>query len=710
MLLGIDFGTTHTAAVLFDPEGAGAPVPLLFDASPLLLSGVHLTADGQLLTGRDTARNALSDPGRSEPNPKLRVDEGTVLLGDAEVQVHALIAAVLGRVHDEAVRHAGAPVGRTVLTHPASWATHRRDVLLRAAEAAGLPGVTLVPEPVAAAAFHARASGRPLPAGATIAVYDLGGGTFDVSVLRRTDAGWAIVATAGLDDVGGIDLDAALAEHIGRTAGAGDARKWRRLVEPVDAAGRRVLRGFRDDVRGAKEQLSRTTSATVRVPLLEVEAYLSREEFEAVAAPPLTRTADLVGAALRQAGVDPRGLTALYLVGGSSRIPLVATMLHQRFGVAPTLVDEPQLVVAAGSVAAAGTPVIAPPAATFAAPPPPPPAPPGGPAAPVAPAASVPPGQAPPPRRRSVPGAAILVAALVAGLLIWHPWTASRGSDDPTQGDGARATATGNPAAVAGPGGKRTFHVDKDAWFAGFQLHIKDAVYDPADADSALVVSVRATNLAHSDEGVDTAVPFSVRFGSGPYNGRYLGSSLTAPAGSYIDATVAFRITEKVDPATGVVVLGANSQRLAKVPFTGAEGLVALQPQPVLSPAQAEMHQLKFTNVQCTAGAAIPERFRQVSDGERSVHCTYDAEYTGTEIGIEAGHDAFRLVRPDNTEVAPTDSKVASLSGGDSLRGLYVTFVLAAGASGAFKLRMRYRGSYTRVTDQRDVPLTVQPD
>jgi hypothetical protein len=94
MLLGVDFGTTHTAAVLFDPDGGGASVPLLFDASPLLLSGVHLAPDGQLLTGRDAARGALSDPGRSEPNPKLRVDDGTVLLGDAELSVCA--GAALG--------------------------------------------------------------------------------------------------------------------------------------------------------------------------------------------------------------------------------------------------------------------------------------------------------------------------------------------------------------------------------------------------------------------------------------------------------------------------------------------------------------------------------------------------------------------------------------------------------------------------------------
>ncbi|WP_433220527.1 Hsp70 family protein [Dactylosporangium sp. CS-047395] len=687
MLLGIDFGTTHTVAVLAAQDRGGGPVPLLFDASPLLLSGVHLAPDGQLLTGHDAARGALSDPGRSEPNPKLRIDDGTVLLDDTELPVHALIAAPLRRVYEEAVRHAGGPITGTVLTHPASWAAQRRDVLLRAAQAAGLPGVTLVPEPVAAAAYHAGASGRPLPAGSVIAVYDLGGGTFDVSVVRRTAEGWAILATAGLDDVGGIDLDAALAEHIGRTTGAADARRWRRLVEPVDAAGRRVLRGFRDDVRGAKEQLSRTASTTVRVPLLEVEAYLSREEFEAVAAPSLTRTVNLVDAVLRQAGVDPRGLSALYLVGGSSRIPLVATMLHQRFGLAPVLVDEPQTVVATGSLAAAGVPTQVPPAATFTAPPPR--------------------TNAPEPRRKGLlVAAAVLVAAIVIGLGVWRANWPTTGDDHAGNLGEGKGSGTGTTAAAAKGG--RTFTVDKDAWYAGFKVHFADAVYDPAQEDSELTVRARLTNLTTQDQAPTGAVPVSVRFGTQPYTGGFKGSVPTIPAGSYADAVFTFRVRDAIaDPAKGVLVLGEDSLRRATVPLTGTDGLVTLEPKQVLAPTQTEMLKLRFTNVTCQAGAAIPERFREVKDQERSVHCTYDVRYDGTEIGIDSSMEAFRLVRPDGTEVAPTDHKNESLSPGEEKHAFYVTFVIAADAPGDYKLRMRYRGLYTKVTDQHDVPLTL---
>jgi molecular chaperone DnaK (HSP70) len=232
--LGVDFGTTHTVAAVAD---AAADVrPLLFDASPLLVSAVYSEPGGTRSTGRDAERGALHDPSRFEPNPKLRIDEGRVLLGDAEFDVDELIAAPLRRVAVEAARQLGAPAAATVLTHPAAWAARRRDVLVRAAERAGLGPVMLVPEPVAAATYHAEALGGPLPPGSGLVVYDLGGGTFDVTVVRRTAAGWEGLASAGLDDVGGLDLDASIVDHLGTTVGVREPRRWRRLLAPTDAA------------------------------------------------------------------------------------------------------------------------------------------------------------------------------------------------------------------------------------------------------------------------------------------------------------------------------------------------------------------------------------------------------------------------------------------------------------------------------------------
>ena len=100
--LGIDFGTSHTTAIVRWPDGHARP--LLFDGSPLLPSAVYAQPDGSLLVGRDAVHAARLDPARFEPSPKRRIDRDTVRLGDAEVSVTAMIAAVLERVKDEAVR------------------------------------------------------------------------------------------------------------------------------------------------------------------------------------------------------------------------------------------------------------------------------------------------------------------------------------------------------------------------------------------------------------------------------------------------------------------------------------------------------------------------------------------------------------------------------------------------------------------------------
>jgi len=170
--LAIDLGTSNTVAVV--RRDGQLPRPLLFDGSPLLPSAVLLGPDGRLHTGRDAAHLARSAPERLEPNPKRRVDDTTVLLADAEVEVRDLVAAVLTRAAGEAARVAGGPVPDVILTHPADWGPGRRAVLVDAARRAGFTGVELVAEPVAAATYFTEIHGsrrreRPTPqaAGAT---------------------------------------------------------------------------------------------------------------------------------------------------------------------------------------------------------------------------------------------------------------------------------------------------------------------------------------------------------------------------------------------------------------------------------------------------------------------------------------------------------------------------------------------------------------
>ena len=343
--LGIDFGTTHTVATLTRPDGRVQP--LLFASSPLLLSAVYAEPGGRVLTGRDAQRSARLDASRYEPNVKRRIDDGTILLGADEYPVADLIAAVLRRVYDEAVRVAGELPAHTVLTHPAGWAPTRRGILADAAERAGIVNVSLVPEPLAAAAYFSTTFHQPVPPGAALVVYDFGGGTFDVSVIgREPDGGWRVIANEGLDDVGGVDLDASIIEHIRARLGRSDPVRWQQLVDPSTDDGQRGRWLLRDEAQSAKEQLSRTSTAAVRVPGFESDVHVTREEFEGLARPWLERTVALTAATLFRTGLRKDNVVAVLLVGGSSRIPLVATLLHQRLGIAPTVLDQPELVVA----------------------------------------------------------------------------------------------------------------------------------------------------------------------------------------------------------------------------------------------------------------------------------------------------------------------------------------------------------------------------
>ncbi|WP_412540628.1 Hsp70 family protein [Longispora sp. K20-0274] len=354
--IGVDLGTSNTVAMLRGPDGRARP--LLFDGQPTLPSAVYLDERGQLHVGRDAQRLAQLDPARYEPNPKRRIDEPVVLLGPAEVPVVDLLAATLRRIADAAVETVGF-LPRAVLTCPAAWGPVRRDTLVRAVALAGWPPVVLVPEPVAAARYFAGTLRRPVPVGACLAVFDFGGGTVDIAVVRNDgpEHGFTVLGSGGLEDVGGLDLDAALVAHLGTVLARVAPEAWRALADPRTPADRRARRLFWEDVRGAKEMLSRTTSAPVPVPGLDQAVHLTRAELEAVAAGPLGRAVARARAVITGCGLDPAQLAGLFLVGGSSRVPMVGRLLHAELGIAPTVLEQPELPVAEGALAELPPPV-----------------------------------------------------------------------------------------------------------------------------------------------------------------------------------------------------------------------------------------------------------------------------------------------------------------------------------------------------------------
>lgn len=349
--VAVDFGTSNTCTVA--SLDGGEPHVVVIDGQPLVSSAVFAAEDGALFVGQEAERQAAVDPARFEPHPKRRIDEGELLLGETVLTVGEVVRAVLTRVVDEARRYAGgAGVDLLVLTHPADWGAVRTDRLRRAASGMAAE-VALVPEPVGAAVFHS--AGYGMPDGAALAVLDLGGGTVDASLVRRSGDAFRVRATRGEPDFGGADIDQALLEHIGGVVDPSDPQAWRQLVEGRDMTDRRRRRVLRQDVRGAKETLSRHSYTDVPLPPPFSDAHVTRSDLESLVLDSLGGVVELVREVLREGGAAEDERPGVFLVGGSSRVPLVARLIHERTGTVPTTLDQPETVVARGALRAVRT-------------------------------------------------------------------------------------------------------------------------------------------------------------------------------------------------------------------------------------------------------------------------------------------------------------------------------------------------------------------
>ncbi|WP_162942366.1 Hsp70 family protein, partial [Desertimonas flava] len=348
--LGVDLGTTWTAAAVYDGRAVQA---VTLGTAGAAMPSVVAMVDGAPVAGDAAVRAAQSSPASAAREFKRRLGDTTpILIGGTPYGAETLTGHLLAHV----VRTAGG--ARTVtLTHPATWGEFKLDLLREAGRVAGLADVELLPEPVAAAGHYAR-QGR-LAAGDTVAVYDFGGGTFDVAVVRLDPSGPQMLGRAeGLDRLGGLDLDQAVLAHVN---GALDGALTAMDRDNPDV--RRAALALRADCIVAKEALSADTDTTVsvRFPGLTTEVRLTRPEFEAAVRPRVAETLTAFDRALASAGVAVGDLAGIVLVGGSSRIPLVAEQVAAHTG-RPLLVDaDPKLSVASG--AAEPTIIPAPPSA-----------------------------------------------------------------------------------------------------------------------------------------------------------------------------------------------------------------------------------------------------------------------------------------------------------------------------------------------------------
>jgi molecular chaperone DnaK len=356
--LGIDLGTTYTAAAVCRSQDRGWAEPevvTLGTRSAIVPSVMFVAPEGSVVVGEAAERRALTDPGRVVREFKRRIGDPTPIVVAGQAWAPEELAARLARwVVDRVAEREGGPAERIAVTHPASWGSHKLDLLASALAGEGVTA-TFLAEPQAAALHYAAA--ERVPTGAAIAVYDLGGGTFDAAVVRKGDpaiapttAGFGLLGRPeGLERLGGVDFDDVVFEHV-RT---GLPEAFDELDETDPAVLAAVAR-VRRECTEAKEALSSDTDVSIPVlmPAGRGSVRLHRSEFEAMIRPQVEETVAALRAAVVSAGLSPEELTAVLLVGGSSRVPLVAQLVSEQLG-RPVAVDtDPKNAIAKGAALA----------------------------------------------------------------------------------------------------------------------------------------------------------------------------------------------------------------------------------------------------------------------------------------------------------------------------------------------------------------------
>ncbi len=357
-IVGIDLGTTNSLVAYVD-QGIPKVIPDA-DGRVLLPSVVAWTADGVLVgetARRQLARNAartvysvkrLMGRGHEDVKDELRhlpfkvvpsAEVVKIKIGDREVTPPEVSAHVLRALKQRAEAFFGEPIERAVITVPAYFNDSQRQATKDAGRIAGLDVLRIVNEPTAASLAY----GLQKLARGIIAVYDLGGGTFDISILRVKDGIFEVLATNGNTHLGGDDFDRALVEWL-----LADISRRHGVDLSGDAE---ALQELRMGGEAAKCRLSFDERTTLTIPFerFTYSREITRAELEALVAPLVEATLGPCRLALKDAGLVSEQVGEVVLVGGSTRVPLVRRRVEELFGKAPRSQLNPDEVVAMGA-------------------------------------------------------------------------------------------------------------------------------------------------------------------------------------------------------------------------------------------------------------------------------------------------------------------------------------------------------------------------
>ena len=346
-VLGIDVGTNHTTAAIsrLDDPAADAVEIVRLSRARALPSVLHLAEDGSIEVGDDAEKWAASQPDRIARGFVRRVgDEVPVFVGGEQFTAQELTALLARWVLDRVVAQDGEPPKQIVLTHPAGWGGYRRGLLHQELRVQGVGEVTLLPEPVAVG--EQRAAETDLEPGATLAVYSLGDSVFSASVIRRVASGsfLLLTRTESMDQLGGARFTDLLLGQVRGSLGQPMPE-----LDLADPQARVALYRLRQACAQAKEQLSTAPEVLVPVALPSQEnrqsaqqVRVTRGSFEELIRSTVTCTVDLLLRTIRAAALTPAQIDAVLLVGGSSRVPLIAELVSTSLASKDTVLVQDQ--------------------------------------------------------------------------------------------------------------------------------------------------------------------------------------------------------------------------------------------------------------------------------------------------------------------------------------------------------------------------------
>ena len=348
-VLGIDLGTTNSCMAVME---GGEPVVIPnAEGGRTTPSVVAFSKTGERMVGQVAKRQAVANPDRTVVSIKRRMGtDYKVSIDDKKYTPQEISAMILQKLKADAEAYLGEKIEKAVITVPAYFSDAQRQATKDAGRIAGLEVLRIINEPTAASLAYGLEKGEDH----TILVYDLGGGTFDVSILELGDGVFEVKATSGNNKLGGDDFDERIvnwmAENFKREQGV-DLRNDRMAMQRL-----------REAAEKAKIELSGLTSTAINLPFItavngeprHLDMTLTRAKFEELTADLVEATVGPTKRALADAGLEPKDIDKVILVGGSTRIPAVQEMVKRLIGKEPFKGVNPDEVVAIGAAIQGG--------------------------------------------------------------------------------------------------------------------------------------------------------------------------------------------------------------------------------------------------------------------------------------------------------------------------------------------------------------------